>query len=111
MSQFNSGSAVIKDNADIVNIKLESHLLKGSKVPPATAAPMLTRHHRPIQELPTISKHQQEKRIDVLNKKFYKYFKHIRRLPIQQKIPEEEPQVSPKALISFKEHVISSETM
>jgi hypothetical protein len=40
MNQFHSGSGAIKD--DIVDIKLDSQLLR-TRAPPATAAPILSR--------------------------------------------------------------------
>ncbi len=44
MNQFHSGSSVIKESTkeDIVDIKLESHLLRAKPIP-ATAAPGLSR--------------------------------------------------------------------
>jgi hypothetical protein len=86
MQQFHSGSAVIKDTGkdDIVNIKLESHLLR-SKLPPNTAAPGISRakaHETQQSQLPSITHPKPlPKRIDILNKKFHKFFKHVRKLP------------------------------
>ncbi len=111
MQQFHSGSGVIKDSGkdDIVDIKLESHLLR-SKLPPATAGPVLSRakaHETQHSQLPSISQDKPlPKRIDILNKKFHKFFKHVRKLPLQK------PQTSPEKLEepgakTYRENLIS----
>ena len=116
MQQFHSGSGFIKESGkdDIVDIKLESRLLR-SKLPPATAGPVLSRaraHETQHSQLPSISHDKPiPKRIDILNKKFHKFFKHVRKLPQQR------PQMSPEKLeeppiaMTYRENLISQETI
>jgi len=115
MQQFHSGSGVIKETGkdDIVDIKLESRLLR-SKLPPATAGPVLSRakaHETQHSQLPSISHDKPiPKRIDILNKKFHKFFKHVR------KLPQQKPQTSPEKLEeptakTYRENVISQDTI
>jgi hypothetical protein len=115
MQQFHSGSGVIKESGkdDIVDIKLESRLLR-SKLPPATAGPVLSRakaHETQHSQLPSITHDKPiPKRIDILNKKFHKFFKHVRKLPPQK------PQASPEKLEeptakTYRENVISQDTI
>jgi hypothetical protein len=115
MQQFHSGSGVIKESGkdDIVDIKLESRLLR-SKLPPATAGPMLSRAKAHETQLPSISHDKPlPKRIDILNKKFHKFFKHVRKLPQQTK-PQTSPEKAeegPAAAKTYRENVISQDTI
>ena len=90
MQQFHSGSGVIKESAkeEIIDIKLESHLLR-SKPIPATAAPGMSRakaHEVNLSQLPSLTDPKPiPQRIDILNKKFHKFFKHIRKNPTLNK--------------------------